>query len=1068
MTPPSPLRFRTASAAGPSRSSASPPALTAASADTSPVSLRAVSHSGETRHRGLRPDALVPSRTLTPGPPGPPPHLAQLTAVWHTLSAATQAELGHVSSDQVAEGLELARFRDLALADEEHRRALDPLLQRARLVSDQNRAVDDEIAALHRAHAERVATITGNVHEPLSPDSPRTSAPPAPPRQHDLYTTTTATSVVHRALPPPTAAAAVTSAAAPVAAPTAAVPPAPLRSEHSAHVPPNTATSVATRTLSQRPAASVTFAAAPVAAPAATVTDAAAAMPPPTTTTPWTVVAARPRRQPHTSSSSAAPTSDDSYLDLRVSRLMHENYRFPIHTRIPIKELATAVDRALTDPLRRKPCLRDAHRMATKENTPFCPRIVDDILRLVDLVRGCYKTPDGARWVRNTLRDAAARRPPPHTASSDSDSSAPGQRRREDPSSGRGNAKRATFPGTSDSDHSRRSEQDRRDRRQVHPRAPTNYDAHPTFQLMSDGISAATTAAVDRHLAHLGLYPRPDSAGLAPVASPPRRTSEVDPTTHSSAAVQYSAAAPTHVQYTPAGLAPVASPPRRTSDVDPTTHSSATVQYSAAAPTHVQYTPAGLAPVASPPRRTSDVDPTTHSSATVQYSAAAPAQVQYTPAGLAPVASPPRRTNDVDPTTHSSATVQYSAAAPAQVQYTSAGLAPVAPPHRRMGTVDPTTHSSAPVQYSAAVPAPVQYSAPVPARVPYSTAPPPLQHPCEAPAPAVAPPVDAPPAAAPIDERILYDDSSSQISQPSSSSGPRPDFVANIQAAYRTLDMRRVPRVQPLQFPPSADRTAATQLLIRSMRDALSGIFDVTDPTGTVTMHSPVWVPEWHAPLLKLVKAAIIGNRDDTHDLHRLVDDVFAQLQERISSGSSGPDAFKILLADFGDFFDRAPRGAALETLQKFGVRTGTPFSSYLRALRVVVASTVEKGGPLAPSATMAIELVRIRTAQQYPTLMPTLFSGDLATREKPYASLASMWTAFSDLKHNTSPAIDGDAYSSRHHASRPIATPTVTVPAAPAAGSQRYTRLARPPHTVSNVDHVHSRRDPFRIDYGL
>ena len=546
---------------------------------------------------------------------------------------------------------------------------------------------------------------------------------------------------------------------------------------------------------------------------------------------------------------------------------------------------------------------------------------------------------------------------------------------------------------------------------------------------MSDAISAATMAAVDRHLAHLGLYPRPDSTGLARVAPPPRRTSDVDPTAHSSAAVQYSTAAPTQVQYTPAGLAPVAPPPRRTSDVDPTAHSSAAVQYSAAAPT----------------------------------------QVQYNPAGLAPVAPPPRRTSNVDPTAHSSAAVQYSAAAPASVQYTSAGLAPVAPPPRRMGTVDPTTHSSAPVQYSAAVPAPVQYSAPAPARVQYSAAaPPPLQHPCAAPAPAVAPPVDAPSAAAPIDERILYDDSSSQISQPSSSSGPHPNLVVNIQAAYRTLDTRRVPRVQPLQFPPSADRTAATQLLIRSMRDALSGIFDVTDPTGTVTMHSPVWVPGWHAPLLKLVKAAIIGNRDDTHDLHRLVDDVFAQLQERISSGSSGPDAFKILLADFGDFFDRAPRGAALETLQKFGVRTGTPFSSYLRALRVVVASTVEKGGPLAPSATMAIELVRIRTAQQYPTLMPTLFPGDLATREKPYASLASMWTAFSDLKHNTSPAIDGDAYSSRPQASRPIATPTVTVPAAPAAGSQRYTRLARPPHTVSNVDHVHSRRDPFRIDYGL
>ena len=140
--------------------------------------------------------------------------------------------------------------------------------------------------------------------------------------------------------------------------------------------------------------------------------------------------------------------------------------------------------------------------------------------------------------------------------------------------------------------------------------------------------------------------------------------------------------------------------------------------------------------------------------------------------------------------------------------------------------------------------------------------------------------------------------------------------------------MRRVPCVQPLQFPPSTDRTAATQLLIRLVRDTLSAIFDVADPTGTVTMNSSVWVPGWHTPLLKLTKAAINANRDDTHDLHRLVANLFSQLQERMTTGSSGPSAFKILLADFADYFDRAPRGAALETLQKVGVRTGAPFSS--------------------------------------------------------------------------------------------------------------------------------------------
>ena len=103
-----------------------------------------------------------------------------------------------------------------------------------------------------------------------------------------------------------------------------------------------------------------------------------------------------------------------------------------------------------------------------------------------------------------------------------------------------------------------------------------------------------------------------------------------------------------------------------------------------------------------------------------------------------------------------------------------------------------------------------------------------------------------------------------------------------------------------------------------------------------------LWVPGWHAPLLNLVKTSIHPNRDDTHDLHRLVDDLFVQLQERLTSGSSGPAALRMLLADVTDYFDRAPRGAALETRQKFGVRSGTPFPNYLRAFRVVVANTVE------------------------------------------------------------------------------------------------------------------------------
>ena len=466
--------------------------------------------------------------------------------------------------------------------------------------------------------------------------------------------------------------------------------------------------------------------------------------------------------------------------------------------------------------------------------------------------------------------------------------------------------------------------------------------------------------------------------------------------------------------------------------------------------------PASVAP---PPPPAGSVAPTTHP-------AAVPTDNAYSFVHPASVAPPPPPACSVAPTTHPTAVSTddaYSFVTPASI----ATLSPLT------GSVAPTTHPAAvPLNntYPVVAPAPVSAHPPPadsvvptanPAPAPSRTAPPP--------ATSFGPALNGPLTPPPPDERTLYDDSSSQASNTSSSLGLRTDFVANLQAAYRTLDMRRVPRVQPLQFPPSTDRTAATQLSIRSIRDAQSRIFNVADPTGTVTMNSPVWVPGWHAPLLKLTKAAINANRDDTHDLHRLVDDLFSQLQDRITTGSSGPAAFKVLLADFADYFDRAPRGAALETLQTFGVCTGTPFSSYLRALRVVVTSTVEKGGPLAPSAAMEIELVRIRTAQQYPMLMPTLFPGDLATREKPYVSLASMWTAFGDLKHNTSPAVDGGAFASAPQASSLHAPPTVAVPAASVAVSQRQnSHPTRPSHAISHVSHVHSHRDPFSVDYGL
>ena len=813
-------------------------------------------------------------------------------------------------------------------------------------------------------------------------------------------------------------------------------------------------------TRSAAPAASVTFSAptastgstAPPAAPAAGST-----MPPPpppaarvpfTTAAPWSTVAARRPRQP-------PPTPrDDRYLDLRLSRLMHVNSFFPADSRKTIKTLASQVEATIKSLRIDHRTLRLAVELATQDGSGFCGPLVYDILRLRDLVDCAYATPAGAGWVREVLDPAAAPRRPARSASSSSDTASFARpRRRDDPSSGRGNSKRATLSETSDSDdrHLRYQGRHHPDKRQVtariyhatdddsdapsfpprifryrnrsrrpHPRiatpradcaAPATNDSLP-LQKIVEAATAAAIAAVDHHLAHLGLTPRPETTPSHSTVHHSRSHATPQPdTTSSHGTVHYSRS---H-----------AVPRLGTVSLPDTVHHlrSHAIPRSDTAPSHdtVLHRPHAVPR----PATASLHDTVPH------YRSRA------IPAPLAPLAPP---TGLAVPTTEPSA---ISARA-------------FCPPGGSAAAADPSgvipTHNG--YLFSPLVPTPAPLQPPAP-----------TTHPTISIAPAPAGPFPH----GPPDEGTLCDDSSSQTSSNLSPSGLRADFVAHMQAAYRTLDMRRVPRYQSLQFPPSADRTAATQLLIRSMRDALFGIFDVADPTGTVTMDSPVWVSGWNAPLLKLTKAAINANRDDTHDLHRLVDDLFSQLQERLSSGSGGPAAFKTLLTDFADYFDRAPRGAALETLQKFGVRTGTPFSSYLRALRVVVASTVEKGGPLAPSATMAIELVRIRTAQQYPTLMPTLFPGDRATREKPYASLALMWTAFADLKHNTSPAINGDAFASVSQVPSSHAPPPINAPTASVTASQRHSsRPSRPSHTVPNVSPVHSRRDPFRIDYGI
>ena len=296
-----------------------------------------------------------------------------------------------------------------------------------------------------------------------------------------------------------------------------------------------------------------------------------------------------------------------------------KNRHFPSDLRLRIKELALDVNTALLLLHGGRYRLRYALDLATQDRTPLSARLVDNILHLRDLLERAYGTPDGARWVRETLRDAAASpRPDRAEFSASNFSTTTGQRRREEPSSGRGNTKRAILSETLDSDSHQHPQRAGRDRlnRQVPPRifhasehddsdAPPfpprisrhredtqrlfprvansrieeapGADSPHSLQHMVEAVTAAALAAVDRHLAHMGLYPRSEPApsqafmnhahplvAPASVATPPPPAGSMIPTTHP-AAVSTDSAYPF---VTPAS---VATPPPLTGSVAPTT-----------------------------------------------------------------------------------------------------------------------------------------------------------------------------------------------------------------------------------------------------------------------------------------------------------------------------------------------------------------------------------------------------------------------------------------------------------------------------------------------------------------
>ena len=477
---------------------------------TPSTDLRANTGSRTGRTPGLRPAAPLP-RTFPLSNDGPPPHLVCMAPIWYSLTPLQIAVMERASLNEVETGLAHAQVSDdpavraasgqtaLVLGTAEHERVAASL--RAELATLDHHYTTEchglqesatAIKEMTRTHMEREARVASFKAQKQSkatalakaeriqasflaglsaqqPAPPLSAAYAAPVAQQPRARAHLTTSVASDARQPPASANLATLVAPlrqPMALgtstiPTVAAAPRPLGSTVPAPTRPLVPPADALARHTMQPPAPRESRDAP-------------------SSKPWSVVVSRPHRHPQPPPHYTPRNA--RYLELPVSKFMFRNREFPSALRAP-KDRATEVHETLLELTRKRFRLDDALDLATKDRTTLSDRVVNATLRLRDLLEEACTTTDGAQWLRDTLRKIEAIRTNRMVSSASDSSATTGQCRREEPSSGRGNAKRATLSG-SDSDsgpHPRRTGQNRRQTPPVMFHAAEHESGTPSF-----------------------------------------------------------------------------------------------------------------------------------------------------------------------------------------------------------------------------------------------------------------------------------------------------------------------------------------------------------------------------------------------------------------------------------------------------------------------------------------------------------------------------------------------------------------------------------------------------------
>ena len=216
-----------------------------------------------------------------------------------------------------------------------------------------------------------------------------------------------------------------------------------------------------------------------------------------------------------------------------------------------------------------------------------------------------------------------------------------------------------------------------------------------------------------------------------------------------------------------------------------------------------------------------------------------------------------------------------------------------------------------------------------------------------------------------------------------------------MEIKYRQLTIKNLWKIRPALPLPEDDEGRGFVEFMMSLDQTLQDILNL-DPRSN--SQSLSWAPGWHVPLRKCLWDSVNPRSSRSSSLNAMLNSCMEQVERAMDAGSSGEEAYRLVVAELKRELDTRVCGAALQKLIAFRVGEGVPFSECYRSFRMVVHDA-RSDGEFAANFNIVQSIVSVLMSQQYPTLYEITFPRN--TPNRFFLDEDQMWKALDLLKRS-------------------------------------------------------------------